>query len=323
MSEQGAPMGVTYKPPLVVDTDPGIDDALALIYLMALGRWDVKAVTAVAGNVELDQAFDNAGRLLALLGSEAPLRAGCPKPLLRELQTATEIHGSGGLGSVTLPATTAPARNEHGVAAIDRLARDHEGRLTVLTLGPLTNLAAGLILDPGTSRRIRRVVSMVGAARVPGNVTSTAEFNAYVDPEALKIVADSGVDWCMVGLDVTHQALFTSDDLARLEGDQPAVTCARDLLRSYLELSGGRPCALHDPLAAAVVCDPAWVVTERGRIQVRTDEPGRGTTVFAAAPQTEWDASLCEVATAMARPGFVDHFIHVLTQGPSVAGESR
>lgn len=304
-----------HRQPVLVDTDPGIDDALALIYLAALDCWDLRAITVVAGNVPLEMGVSNARRVAGVLGiaREVPIYPGCPKPLLRPLRTASRIHGPTGLGDLTPPEPPFPPADEHAVLAIDRQSRAFDGELTIIALGPLTNLAAGLVLDPSLADRVRHLFFMGGALRVPGNVTQAAEFNAYVDPEALALVVGSGMPYTMVGLDVTAKTLFPPQRLEELRGGDPPLALARGLLNFYLEvyrsardISG---CALHDPLAVGVAADPAWVTTEKGRLEVEIHEDDRrGATTF-----TPEDSSFhAEVATSVRAAEFVDHFIEIL-----------
>ena len=305
--------------PVILDTDPGIDDALALFYLAALGRFDLKAVTVVAGNVPLAAGVDNARRLVRLLGleHEVPVYAGCPQPLLRPLETAQYVHGESGIGRLTLPEPTVPLRDEHAVVAIDRLSRDYAGRLTIIAIGPLTNVAAALALDPDLARRVR-LVFMGGAARVPGNVTPAAEFNIYVDPEAARRVLSSGIPFTMVGLDVTQKARFLPGHLPVLAGDHPVLAAAAGLLGDYLDayerLHGNREagCALHDPLAVGVAADPSFVRLEYGRVEVVTSGPDDGRTVFTPAEAGEAGG---QVAVDLGATDFVRHFVDTLRTG--------
>ncbi|MDP8958539.1 MAG: nucleoside hydrolase [Actinomycetota bacterium] len=310
------------RPSVLIDVDPGIDDALALVYLARLDCFDLRAITVVAGNTPLDMALSNARRVAGVLqmAADVPIYSGCPKPLLRPLRTASHIHGPTGLGDLTPPEPPVPVPSEHAVIAIDRESRAREGELVVIALGPLTNLAAALVLDPRLAHRVRHLVFMGGAARVPGNVTEAAEFNAYVDPEALALVVESGIHYTMIGLDVTARTLFPRERLPELEDGDAALQMAQGLLRFYLTVyqsARGVPgCALHDPLATAVAADPSWVTTEKGRVLVETaDEERLGATTF-----TPEGSSGGEVATSVRAGEFIDHFIEVLRDSKRAKG---
>jgi inosine-uridine nucleoside N-ribohydrolase len=314
--------------PAILDTDPGIDDALALEYLLARGVWDLKAITVVAGNVGLKAALANARGLCALLGMEreVPVYAGCPKPLLRPLFTAERVHGERGVGGAELPEAEVPPREEHAAQIICDLARRYEGELTLIAIGPLTNVAAALILDPTLPHRLKHLVFMGGAAEVPGNVSpDAAEFNIYVDPEAAKVVVESGVPYTMVGLDVTGRALLEREQMEALEGDAAPLRFARHVLEYYMEAyrrsRGREACALHDPLAVAVAEDPGWVETRRGNLYVETrGEFTRGKTSFVPLERADRKGaeplnpagSVGEVALATGREGFPRHFVETL-----------
>jgi purine nucleosidase len=312
--------------PVLVDTDPGIDDALALQYLVAAGGWDLKAITAVAGNVPLPMAAANARGLAALLGIEwdVPVYGGCPEPLMRDLETALHVHGDDGMAGVVLPSPSVAERSEHAVQVIIELARRYSGELTIIAIGPLTNVAAALILDPSLAQRVGRLVFMGGAVNVPGNTPpGVAEFNIYVDPEAARIVAESGISFTMVGLDATEQAILSREHLENL-GDASAQSgFAREILDHYLDVykrsRGREACALHDPLAVAVAADPGWVKLETGNLYVETKgEYTRGKTAFVSqalrenSPGLDPQLSLGQVALDLARDDFAEHFVATL-----------
>lgn len=310
-------MAPDARPPTVFDTDPGIDDALALAYLVAGEALDLRAITVVAGNVGLEQGLANARALAALLGvgTDVPVHAGCPKPLLRSLSPARHVHGENGLGGVRLPEPTTPAHPEHAVQALLRLSHEHAGDLVVVAVGPLTNVAAALALDPGFADRVARLVVMGGAFGVPGNVppATSAEANIHNDPAAARLVADSAVPVTFVGLDVTHRTLLTPDLVEALPDSSAPLRMVRDVCAHYLEvyrtLQGLEGCPLHDPLAVGVAADPTWVTTTRGRVHVETgSDLLAGTTVL----DPDGDPPHAAVATDL-RDGFVEHFLDTLT----------
>src|SRR6185312_12227945 len=198
------------KNKIIIDTDPGQDDAVAILLALASAdELDILGIVAVAGNVSLAQNARNARKVLELGGrKDIPVYAGCERPIKRRLVTAEHVHGDTGLNGPNLPDPTIELQAQHGVDfIIETLQKEPMGSVTLCTLGPLTNIAMVMVKAPGITRRIRKIVMMGGAYFEGGNITPTAEFNIYVDPEAADVVMRSGVDIVMVPLDVTHQVL--------------------------------------------------------------------------------------------------------------------
>lgn len=302
------------RPPTVFDTDPGIDDALALAYLVACGAFDLRAVTVVAGNVDLPRGLANARGLAALLDIEdVPVFGGCPVPLLRPLSPAPQVHGEDGMGGAALPAPGVAASDRHAVPELLRLSHEHAGDLVVIAVGPLTNIAAALALDPTFAERVGRLVVMGGAFAVPGNVppAGRAEANLHNDPEAAHLVAGSGMVTTFVGLDVTHRTLLSLDQVRALPDTSAPLRLVREACEHYIDvyrrLQNLPGCPLHDPLAVGVAADPTWVEVTGGRVQVETGDTSlAGTTVFEPGGSGPTD-----VATGL-RDGFVEHFLDTL-----------
>jgi inosine-uridine nucleoside N-ribohydrolase len=274
--------------PIVLDSDPGLDDAVALQYLLGTGLWDLKAYTSVGGNVAAPQTFRNARGLARAFGidGDVPVHAGAERTVSRtEFIGTRDFHGPTGLGTAVLPDSTAPVQTEPAAAALVRLARAYEGELTVVATGPLTNVATALLIDPGFARRVRTFVFMGGAAQVPGNCTPVAEFNIWSDPEAADIVVSSGIPFTMVGLDATLGWRFTADDLERVEAAGPGLELTARILRSYIAAhsagKGEDSCPLHDPVAVGVAADESFVTAATGSVIVECgSELTRGQTVF-------------------------------------------
>ena len=245
--------------PIIIDTDPGQDDAAAILLALGSPELEVRAITTVAGNVELDLATANALRLLELAGrTDVPVHAGCPRPMVRPLVTAKHVHGRTGLDGADLPAPRTRARDQHAVPFLIEALRGASQKLTLCPIGPLTNVALALISAPDIARRIERIVLM-GGAFSGGNVTPAAEFNIYVDPHAAHVVLTSGVPIVMMPLDVTHQNQTTPPRLAEIAalGTAPARAMAGMLSfydRSHAERFGGPP--LHDPTTIAWLLAP-------------------------------------------------------------------
>ena len=261
---------------VAIDTDPGIDDALALILALRSPELSVELITTVAGNVPVRQGTDNARRLLTLIapGSTPPIATGAARPLARRLYTARDVHGSDGLGGMSR--LRGPSGDARFPIAVPRAGRDAAGRLvelarrrgaslTVIALGPLTNIATAIRRDAQAMRGIRRLVVMGGAVRVPGNVTPCAEFNIFVDPDAAQEVMESGIPITLVPLDATRQVRLTRERLRRHLGTsrRPLATAMRALTRDLLSGSLGREgFPMHDPLAVASVIVPGLLRTE-------------------------------------------------------------
>jgi len=255
--------------PLLIDTDPGVDDALALLMAFADPGHRLLGLTVAAGNVGLRHTVANALKLCEVAGLAIPVHAGCPVPLLHAAEDAAYVHGDDGFGDVGFVPAMRQAEDEHAALAIIRHAREHEGRLLLVTLGPLTNLALALRLDPGLPGRIGRLVVMGGAVTGLGNTSIAAEFNIAFDPEAADVVFRAFprfelVDWEAVmrhglGLDDVEGWLAAGGARARFYADISRANRARPADRR-----GGRwLCA--DALAMAVALRPAGVVRAQDR----------------------------------------------------------
>jgi len=258
--------------PTVLDTDPGIDDAPALLLAWGSPELDVLALTVVAGNAPLADTARNAARLVAV---RRPARLpqialGAPAPLRRALVTAAPgDHGADGLGDAPdWPPVASPPASPSAAETLVALARAHGERLTLIALGPLTNLALALRLDADALRRIGRVVMMGGAVDVRGNVTPDAEFNAYVDPDALREVLDAGLLVDLVPLDATRQTTIHRDQLHAALAGRPGPLAARiEALREQTFRLWGYM-HLHDPLAVGLAVDASLAQWQPARIAV-------------------------------------------------------
>ena len=312
---------------LLIDTDPGIDDALAMLLALCSPGVRVEAVTTVAGNVTLDRATMNARRILAVAAPDPipPVACGAPAPLNRTLVTAGHVHGHDGLGNLERfvepdgrPRYPEPADDlemrpaaEVILETVDRLGGD----LTIVALGPLTNLAAALALDARRLARVGRVVVMGGAIAVPGNVTPAAEFNFYVDPEAAALVLEAGLNLELISLDVTRRVVLAQATLTERLRRCPDDRIARFILDFTLHgfafdaarESGG--IVLHDPLAMAVALDPSLVTFEPLVVEVECEgKLTRGLSLAdrRAIPSHRKRASTCRVAIDVDAPRVLD-----------------
>jgi inosine-uridine nucleoside N-ribohydrolase len=270
--------------PVLIDCDPGQDDALAL--LLALGSPEVRVlgVTTVAGNQTLDKTTANALRVLELASREdIPVAAGADGPLTGELVVAADAHGETGLDGVDLPPPSTEPVADHAVDFLAAVLEGSEEPVTLVPLGPLTNVALLLARHPEAAGQIERIVLMGGAIR-EGNQTPSAEFNIWIDPEAAARVFESGLDVTMVGLDVTNKAVLSNADAESLRGAGPVAEAAADMLDFYLGFyneayeHGGAP--IHDAVALAHVFRPDFLTVEDRHVEVDTSEgPCRGRTV--------------------------------------------
>lgn len=293
--------------PVVLDCDPGHDDALAM--LLAHHALDLRGITTVAGNQMLEKVTANARRVATLAGiRDVPIAAGAAQPLTRDLTVAGDVHGASGLDGAVLPDPGVPLHDESAVELMARLAAREP--ITVIAVGPLTNVAQLIrrLPDPGAS--IREVVLM-GGSTGRGNTQPYAEFNIYVDPEAAAEVFSSGLPVTMIGLDVTHQALTTDEVRGRIRrlGTEVATTFA-DLLDyyagNYQRLWGRSDPPLHDPVAVGYVIDPGLVECVDTSVRIETaGEFTRGATVVDLYGRTGRPAN-ARVGTRLDVPRFWD-----------------
>jgi len=258
---QASSTGQIAKPRrIIIDTDPGVDDAFALFLAFTSPEVKVEAITAVAGNVPLTLTLPNALRLVEIAGRrDVPVAAGASGPLVRRLVTATYAHGENGLGGAEFPEPTLQPVAEHAVDLIHRIVKQSPQQITLVALGPLTNVALALQSDASLAGQIQSIV-MMGGSLSGGNVSPAAEFNFYVDPEAASIVFNSGIPITMVGLDVTEKVSFSASHLAALEAGSGAISKAAAMIgRKVMENAAKRGRTgfnMHDPLALSSLLDP-------------------------------------------------------------------
>ena len=258
--------------PIIIDCDPGHDDAIALLMAIASPKIDLLAVTAVAGNAPVADTARNARAVLTAAGvTDIPVAAGMDRPLMRRLVTAPHVHGDNGLGGTNPPAPAFDLDPRHAVDLLIDTITGSDEPVTLVPTGPLTNIATMIRMAPEVCRRIPRMILMGGSAGL-GNVTPSAEFNIYVDPDAAEIVFSSGIPITMVGLDVTHRATFTAEDTARVRALNSDIgNFVADMLAFYGKADrvvGGIP--LHDPCCVAAIIEPDLITTQPMNVQVET-----------------------------------------------------
>lgn len=267
---------------VILDCDPGIDDALALILALKSGKLEVEAVTTVGGNMPVEAATENALKVLELIGrTDIPVAVGSNPE--RTILKPASMHGEDGLGNTWLPKPKIKPSSRNAVETIISVL--HEKPTHVITLGPLTNIASAIEAKPEIKRRIESLTVMGGAINVPGNVTPVAEFNIYMDPEAARKVLRSGIKVTLVPLDVTMKAMLGEAEIDELENvGTPVASFAAKALRHYLKMyrmiAGTEGCPLHDPLTVAYKIDPTLMKTQRLYVDVETKgELTKGETV--------------------------------------------
>jgi purine nucleosidase len=248
---------------IIIDTDPGQDDAVAILLALASPDLEVLGITAVAGNVPLSLTALNARKIVELSGrTDVPVFAGCDAPLQRKLVTAEHVHGKTGLDGIDLPAPQLALQDQHAVDfIIETLRREPAGTVTLVPIGPLTNIAMAFRKAPEIVARVRQVVLMGGAYFEVGNITPAAEFNIYVDPEAARLVFGSGVRLVVLPLDATHQAITSRDWVEAMRALPgrcgPAIASWTDFFERYdKEKYGNEGAPLHDPCAIAWLIRP-------------------------------------------------------------------
>jgi purine nucleosidase len=333
---------VTRTVPLLIDCDTGIDDALALLLACASPEAELRAVTCVAGNVDARQVAINTRAVLELAGrGDIEVALGREVPLQRALVTTPETHGGHGLGDAMLPPPSRPLSARHAVDIVIAEASARPGELTLLTLGPMTNLAVAVLREPMLPRLLKRLVLMGGAYGAAGNTTPVAEWNVAVDPEAMAIVLrawapDGPIAWgdappprpLALGLDVTEQVRFLPEHLERLTQRAGRAADGRPLagagphdrvmgfvadalayyFRFHERYDGFRGAFLHDPLALAAALDPSLVATVPRTVELHLGGAADGQTIADRRGHWGRPANL-DVAVAADVPRFLDLFI--------------
>ncbi|SIQ23636.1 pyrimidine-specific ribonucleoside hydrolase RihA [Aeromonas veronii] len=298
--------------PVILDCDPGHDDAIALILALASPELEVLAVTTSAGNQTPDKTLNNALRILTLLGrDDIPVAAGAPKPLARELIIADNVHGESGLDGPKLPDPAFAPQAMTGIELMARCLRESAEPVTLVPTSPLTNIALLLAAHPELKIKIARIVLMGGAAGA-GNWTPAAEFNIYVDPEAADMVFKSGIPITMCGLDVTHEAQVMDEDIERVRAiTNPVAQCVAGLLDFFMIYHrdpkwGFAGAPLHDPCTIAWLLAPELFHGVECRVDIETrGEHTVGMTVVDRYGLTGKPANAL-VLLGLDRPGFID-----------------
>ena len=260
---------------VIIDTDPGVDDALALLLALRSPELKIEGITAVAGNVPLELGLPNALRMAEIAGrTDIPVAGGARVPLLRRLVTATYVHGENGLGGAVFPEPKLQPIALPAPEFIREAVHKYPGEISLLTIGPLTNIATALNVDATLASQVKSLV-MMGGSLSGGNITPAAEFNIYVDPEAARIVFQSGIPITMVGLDVTRKTSLTDDHVRTLEAhDNPVSQAAAKIARNAIAHNRDQGFTvgpnMHDSLAVAALIDPTLLKFKDYYIDVET-----------------------------------------------------
>ena len=259
---------------IIIDTDPGIDDALAILLALASPEIQLEALTITQGNVTVEKGTRNALAVLELLGaSHIPVAKGCPLPLVGPLLASDHVHGKSGLGTAKLPDPKTKPVSQHAVDYLIERFLTEPGEISLFTIGPLTNVALAIRKEPRFVSAVRELVIMGGSIREGGNITPQAEVNIFADPHAAHIVFHSGIPITLIPLDVTHKTMLYFDQIDRLKPIQSPIS--RFIVEStsdyvhFTESKTGIPgCALHDPLTLATVIAPELLTLEKHYVDV-------------------------------------------------------
>ncbi len=253
---------MTRPRPVILDTDPGIDDALAILLAIASPEVELRAVTVTGGNCPLEQAVQNALALLDTVESSVPVVPGVALPLIRPPFTAPETHGTSGLGNAVLPLPRNKPAPAHAVDVLVQEIMNAVDPVTLVAVAPLTNVAVALRREPRVAERVHEVIVMGGAVDVPGNTTPLAEFNVYVDPHAAYIVLHSGLPLTIVPWDITSRVLLTQAHVDMLlRTPSPVTRFVADATSFYIDFHrqyfGYAGCSINDPVALVLAFQPA------------------------------------------------------------------
>ncbi|KAF9404139.1 hypothetical protein HW555_014494 [Spodoptera exigua] len=266
------------KRPIIIDTDPGIDDAVALSIALNHPNLDVKLLTTVAGNVNVTKTTENTLKLVSFFEKQVPVAKGCDKPLLIQLEDSADIHGESGMDGYDFPVTSLKTLNVHAVEAMKECILNSAEPITLVPIAALTNIALLFSMYPETKRNIKEIVMMAGSLS-RGNTNTSAEFNTYVDPHAAQIVFQSDIPLTMVGLDVTSTAVLTKNETEKIKGFGKVGKMFYSLFQHYRGGSLQTGLKMHDVCAIAYLTDPGLFTVQETFIEVALDGPAAGATV--------------------------------------------
>jgi len=297
------------KIPIIIDTDPGIDDALALAIAFNLDYLDIKLITSVAGNIPIDTTTKNALDLVALFNKEIPVAKGQSKPIRRELISASNIHGNNGLGNVEIPSSSKSILPTNALDSMVDVLESSDDKVTLCTLGPLTNIALLIQEYPNLLNKIDKIIMMGGGIGL-GNITSTSEFNFFVDPEAVDIVFNSGIDLVMIGLNATNKAILKDKELSILKDGNNKQRALYEMFSYYQDGDFTKGLAMHDVAVFAYIDNPSMFDMHRIKVGVSCDDLTRGATFYSK--HTEYEGVILNVALDLNTESFVEWIVPLL-----------
>jgi inosine-uridine nucleoside N-ribohydrolase len=299
------------KKQIIIDTDPGHDDALAIILLQKSGVIDIKAITTVAGNSSIQNVTNNARYIADLVGIKAPIYSGVDKPLSRNLILA-DVHGESGLDGANL--TKKELLNSLAVDKIIEIVRANPGQISVVIIGPETNIAKAIIKEPELPKLVKEFVIMGGAINCPGNKNRTAEFNIFVDPEAAEIVFNSGAKIIMIPLDICNKIILTLQDFKKIKSNlsRPIIAMMRKFISGINKFERVKGALVYDALAAYYLINPrAYTLT---KADIRIETKGEYTRWMSVMDQRNYGKKNLNInlVTRINKSSFIKDFIRIL-----------
>ncbi|MDO8487880.1 MAG: nucleoside hydrolase [bacterium] len=299
-------------PPIIIDTDCGHDDAMAIMLLVKSRMFDIKAVTTVAGNSSLDKVTNNTRYILDLLESPAPIFSGCDKPLKRD-QILANVHGKSGLDGANVKKSE--PLNGLAVKKIIEVVRANPGQVSIVVIGPATNIATAFNKDPKLPQLIKQLIIMGGTVEAPGNKSRVAEFNVFCDPEAAQIVFDSPVKKIINPLDVANTMPMFLADFEKLKGTKlykPIMSMMRHFIKGIAKFELTKGALMYDPLAAYYLINPAACQTEL--MDMRIETKGELTYGMSVVDRRKYGQKSLnvEVITDINRDSFVRDFVNII-----------
>lgn len=299
---------------VIIDTDPGHDDALAILMLAKSGLVDIKAITTVAGNANIQDVTNNARYLIDLLKMDIPLFSGADKPLARD-QVLANVHGKGGLAGV--PVTKTEPLNGQAVDKIIEIVRASPGEISLLVLGPETNIALAFKKDPRLPFLIKNLVIMGCAIEAPGNKSRVAEFNIFCDPHAAQVVFDSPVKKTVIPIDVCNKLPLFIEDFEKLQGSllyEPVISMMRHFIKGIKQFENAEGALVYDALAAYYYIRPE--AYKEMEMDIRIETRGELTLGMSVADRRSWGEKSpnCSVVISIDRKNFVSDFLKILKE---------
>lgn len=300
---------------VIIDTDPGIDDSIALLLALNSPKLEVLGITTTVGNIGIDLTTQNALKLVDFCSKNIPVYKGAEAPLKKQVEISDDCHGKDGMGNINLPDSNRQPETQSAPDFLIEIGKRYHEEVSIISLGPMTNLATAIQKDPGAMSNFKEIISMGGGVGI-GNMSPVAEFNYWVDPEAAKVVYDFTIPVTMIGLNVTTQVVFTPTDfdfIKKLGGEMSELiyNMQTHYINYYWETERVLGSIAHDVLAVAVACDPKLVETVHCNVDIATDGITRGECV--ADLIGVWGQKKnCHVALQVDEEGFKDMFFEKL-----------